>query len=88
MAKDFNSDVPEETAALWVGTPYAAWIASHLNSTWKAFLNMWIGIGLELPKVRSGEGCAAEICQGGYIGVSEAWVEWSGGALLFEHVID
>lgn len=25
-SKDFNSDVPEETAELWVGTPYAAWI--------------------------------------------------------------
>ena len=25
--EDFNSDVPGETAELWVGTPYAKWIA-------------------------------------------------------------
>ena len=29
--QDFNSDVPGETAELWVGTPYAAWIASWLS---------------------------------------------------------
>lgn len=28
---DFNSDVPEETAALWVGTPYAAWIEKDVQ---------------------------------------------------------
>jgi hypothetical protein len=27
--EDFNSDVPAETAELWVGTPYAAWIESR-----------------------------------------------------------
>ena len=30
-SQDFNSDVPGETAELWVGTPYAAWIVSWLN---------------------------------------------------------
>eukprot|EP00435_Cladocopium_sp_Y103_P057770 s218_g20.t1 len=28
---DFNSDVPAETAELWVGTPYAAWIEKDVQ---------------------------------------------------------